>query len=298
MREASASETLVARDAILGRVIDGADVSVLCGVHPRVLTPLDAAGVVERARRRIRLRHRVPTERLREEAFARSLIRWWEEAVVERDRQARLPMALHNTDGDSLLLTTDHFEIAPGARAAVEAALARLDGVQPPDEDDDPPAYRFTRPGNAMHGGWETTLLGRASVTDTALRVESNSRERADALRARVEAACGDRIRHRAREHADPMSSKAPHQERPPAPEPVPPEAEQILLQFKERHYGAWPDEKLPALGGKTPREATGTAQGRAAVDALLKDMENHEQRSAQVAPFDFSPLRRELGLD
>jgi hypothetical protein len=51
-------------------------------------------------------------------------------------------------------------------------------------------------------------------------------------------------------------------------------------------------------LAGKTPREAARTAQGRSAVDVLLKDMENHEQRSARGVAFDFSELRRELRLD
>jgi hypothetical protein len=116
------------------------------------------------------------------------------------------------------------------------------------------------------------------------------------ALRARVEAACTDGIRHRAREHADPMSSKAA-----PAksdPEPPPPEAEQFLLEFKERHYADWLDHSLPALDGMTPRKAARTVPGRSAVDTLLKDMENREQRSAGGSAFDFSKFRRELGLD
>jgi hypothetical protein len=40
------------------------------------------------------------------------------------------------------------------------------------------------------------------------------------------------------------------------------------------------------------------TAQGRDAVDVLLKDMENLEQRSAGADAFDFTHLRRELRLD
>jgi hypothetical protein len=66
----------------------------------------------------------------------------------------------------------------------------------------------------------------------------------------------------------------------------------------RRRHYADWLDHPLPALAGKTPREAARTAQGRSAVDVLLKDMENHEQRSTRDAAFDFSTQRRELGLD
>ena len=45
-----------------------------------------------------------------------------------------------------------------------------------------------------------------------------------------------------------------------------------------------------------TAREAVRTAAGRAAVDNLLKQMENQEQR-APGAAFDFTELRREPGL-
>ena len=82
------------------------------------------------------------------------------------------------------------------------------------------------------------------------------------------------------------------------------PEAQQFLLEFKQRHYADWIDHALPALEGKTPREALGTASGRAAVDTLLKDMENRERRGAGGAggaggpPFDFTGIRRELGLE
>jgi hypothetical protein len=58
-----------------------------------------------------------------------------------------------------------------------------------------------------MHRGWDNTIVGSASISGQTLRVETNSRERADALRQRLEAACGERIRHRAREHADPLSA-------------------------------------------------------------------------------------------
>jgi hypothetical protein len=207
-------------------------------------------------------------------------------------------MELRNTDGDAFLLTTDHFAIAPGARAAVEERLAALPGVEAPSPGEDPPAYEFLRPGNRMHRSWDNTIVGRAWISGEVLRAETNSCERADALRAQLEAACGDRIRHRAREHGDPLSQAAPPARRARAPERRPPGAEQLLLEFKQRHYADWLDQPLPALRGKTPREAARAAGGRAAVDLLLKDIENHERRTAHGAPFDFSALRRELRLD
>ena len=237
-------------------------------------------------------------ERLRDEAFGRYLIRRWEESVAQLDEARENVPELQNTDGDPLLLTTDHFEIASGARPAVEARLAALEGVEPAEAGEDPLVYVFLRPGNEQHTSWDNTVIGRASVSDQTLELETNSRERADALRERVEAACGARIRHRAREHADALSTMVASPERGPAPEPPPPELEQFLAEFKQRHYADWPDQSLPALGGKTPREASRTAGGRAALDVLLKDMENQEQRSPSGPAFDFSEIRRALRLD
>ena len=47
----------------------------------------------------------------------------------------------------------------------------------------------------------------------------------------------------------------------------------------------------------KTPREAIRTAQGRAVVDVLLRDFENHEERAPPEARFDFAEVRKDLGL-
>jgi hypothetical protein len=296
VHEKTASRTAVRRDAVLGRVVDHQGVSLICGMHPRVLAPSAAAEVVRRARVRARRKGVLPLERLRDEGFGRALIRYWKEAVEESSARAALPPDLQNTDGDPFLLTTDHFEIAPGARASVEATLAALPEVEPPGPGEGPPAYVFLRAGNRIHKSWDNTVVGRAWISGDELHAETNSRERADTLRERLESVCGTGIRHRAREHADPLSERARPARPRATPERPPPEAEQLLLEFKQRHYDDWLDTPVPALGGKTPREAARTARGRSAVDVLLKDMEVHEQRAG--GGFDFSALRRELRLD
>jgi hypothetical protein len=302
VREVSASQSVVVRDALLGRVVDHDGVSLLCGVHTRPLPPVHAAEVVRRARGRLRRKRAVPVERLRDEPFGRYLIQRWEEAVEELDLHAAVSPQLQNTDGDPLLLTTDHFALEPAARAEVERRLAGMQGVEAEDthggSGSDGAVYVFSVAGNRMHASWDNTLIGRASLSGAALRLETNSRERADALRARVEAACDGLLRHRAREHADPLSPPVRAARRDVPPEPPPPEAQQLLLDFKRRHYAEWLDHALPALGGQSPREAVRTAQGRDAVDVLLKDMENHEQRHAGPDAFDFAEFRRKLGLE
>jgi hypothetical protein len=311
VREASGSRTLVVRDTLLARVVDHEGVSLLCGAHPRPLPPFEAAEVVRRARGKLRRKRAVPTERLRESAFGGYLIRRWEEAVDELDFRNAHPPQLQNTDGNPLLLTTDHFDLAPGMRSEVEALLSTINGVEPEEVEEDhdgtkaagpsedvPSAFDFLAEGNPIHKSWENTLVGRARLVGDSLIVETNSIARADALRTKVETACGERIRHRARAHADPTSPAVVAAAAGAPSEATPPEAEQMILEFKRKHYAAWIDESLPALGGISPREAVRTAQGRSAVDVLLKDMENHEQRHQGVGAFDFGSLRRSLDLD
>jgi hypothetical protein len=300
--EATASETLVVRDALLARVVDHEGVSLLCGVHPQPLSPMDAAEVVRRARGRLRRKRAVPVERLRDEDLARYLIRRWEDAVAESTLRAEIPQQLQNSDGDPLLLTTDHFEIEPAARAEVARCLAEMEGVEDgrPERgvECDGSTYVFLAEGNRVQPTLGRTVIGRAWLEDALLRLETNSRARADTLRARVEAACGGLLRHRAREHSDPLSSRAGLADADSPPEATPPEVQQQLREFKRRYYADWLDHALPALGGLSPREAVGTARGREAVDVLLKDMENHEQYVSAESAFDFGVLRRALRLD
>jgi hypothetical protein len=69
---------------------------------------------------------------------------------------------------------------------------------------------------------------------------------------------------------------------------------------MKAEHYAKWPDEPLPALEGKAPREAIRSASGRKAVEDLLRMMENGEERARKKggAVFDFTAIRQALGLE
>jgi len=298
VRERTASQTLRPRDAVLARIVDHEGISTLCGFYPRALPPFEADKVVRRAKARLRRKGSVPPARLREEAIGRLLIESWEDAVEEMVERASIPPVLSNTDGDPLLFTTDHYEVEAGALGKVRSRLAEFPDVDLPQsgEDED---YVFTRPGTPTGSPEGNTVIGRARLTGGALKLETNSVKRADALRARVESACGGLIRRRAREHADAFSAGAPGRKTASPPPEPPPEARRLILEFKKRHYADWADVPLPALGGMTPRQAVRTAAGRDAVDLLLKDMEHSEQRAgAPEERFDFTPVRRELGLE
>ena len=294
----SASKSLRPRDAILARVVDDDALSLFAAIHPNPLPPLDAAEAVADARRRLRRKRAVPPERLRDGAFAKALVRYWDQALEVLRLKSRLPPDLRNRDGDPLRPTTDRFEVKNGAMAEVARLVAGLDGAVEEDAAEDCREYAMLRSDDDDAAEHERhTVLGWVRLTRTELQIETNSEARADALRRRIETACGNRVRHRERGHASVALPRGAAGSSGSDPAPLSSEDERLAAEVKARHYAEWPDVPLPALGNRTPRACARSAAGRGEVDLLLKQMENMEQRAGYGKPFDFSVLREELGI-
>jgi hypothetical protein len=163
--------------------------------------------------------------------------------------QLRRPPSLTNTDGHALVPLTQQWLIS-------EAAWAALCEHLEPGED-------------AEH-----CLLVRASGQIAAsfrrtaadgLSVEVNSRERAKevmALVGRLDPAA--QLLSEEEAVASSISS---------APEPPTAEMQAALQEYMQKYEREWCDMEIPALDGRTPREAVRTTEGRAAVEDLLADM-------------------------
>ena len=303
VREVAGSRVLKPRDTLLGRVVDHAGTTLLCGIHPRALPPREGSLVVKAIRKAIRSRARVvPRNKLLEAAADGRLLGLWQTAALAMERRP-FP-ELRNTDGERLLLTTDHFTVSHGGEVEVRARLSAIAGAETDDVEDSAGNFRvtFTRPGHTMSSALENTIVGAAEIDGDALRLSTNSVERADALRAIVMQACAGLVTFRAREHADPEA--ALRRGGPPGGPgsggegEQPPELQAMVRAVKEKHYRAWLDERIPAIGGLTPREAArGKAKDRQALALLVAEIENHEARLPEGQRFDVVGLRRELGL-
>lgn len=301
VREVAGSRVLKPRDTLLGRVVDHAGTTLLCGIHPRALPPREGSLVVKTIRKAVRSRARVvPRDKLLEAAADGRLLGLWQTAALAMERRP-FP-ELRNTDGERLLLTTDHFTVSPSSAPEVRARLSAIPGVQLDEEAGGVSRIAFTRPGHTMSSALENTIIGAAEIDGDALRLSTNSVERADALRAIVEQACAGFVTFRAREHADPeaalrrggppggLGSGGEGEEQP--------ELQAMVRAVKEKHYQAWLGERIPALGGLTPREAArGKAKDLRALALLVAEIENHEARLPEGQRFDVVGLRRELGL-
>jgi hypothetical protein len=149
--------------------------------------------------------------------------------------------------------------------------------------------------------GGERRPMGHLELEDGRLRLEGMSRTRLQTLRGMVEALAGDLLKHRGDHYTSMEEIKASALSRAPAaPGPPPTEEMQKALALAiSAHYATWPDDKLPALGGKSAREAVRTKAGRQSVIDLLRTMENAEERKRRLGEpaYDFNIIRRELGL-
>jgi len=67
-----------------------------------------------------------------------------------------------------------------------------------------------------------------------------------------------------------------------------------------ERHCREWLTEKIPALGGKTPKQAIRSKNGREQVKELLKSFENTEEHNKRAGKpyYNLSWMWNELGID
>jgi SEC-C motif len=295
--DASSSQMLRPRDALLAFVVDCGDVSFFGGVHGQPLPPREADQVRREARRLCGVRTRpVPADKLRDRQMQLDLIALWNTQVEEMQR--RPPPVMHNTDGDLFVLTTDDFDLlAP--RDHVARRLETLEGVEGSEPDEGDVVFTITKPGNAKHRDWDNTVVGRIVVTPSRLHVETNSTRRADGLRAAVEVHLAGMVRFRLRSESNTEALLAQARAAgPPAPrEASPPEAVAAMRTFRERHMTAWLDDAIPALGGLTPREASRLPKARPQLEILLKEFERSEARLPADERIDIERLRAALSL-
>lgn len=133
------------------------------------------------------------------------------------------------------------------------------------------------------------------------LAFEATPRPRAERGRALVERIAGEAVAYRATSYEDlGQGNEEAADGRPREPE-IPPDVEaEVVGAFIERHYRQWLDEPVPALGGRTSREAALLKSARPKLVSLLKEMENtsaRERRTGRPA-YDFGWMGGDLGLD
>jgi hypothetical protein len=229
------------------------------------------------------------------------------------------PPELQNTDGDPLNFHTIYYEIdSPDLVFELLKVLAEISSEtelrETADQNESGRIIRaevpWSRQGQNKTAAMDNTVLGQLAIDEHRLTVEVNSARRAEIIRAEIETRLGKHARYITTEIQSPESMLKTARERD-GDMTIPDSDQEKLMQMPEvreqmdkmlsAHWKNWIDEKIPALGHMTPRQAVKDPDGRESVEALLLDAErsmdaNKQMRDAGKAVV--VEARRRLGLD
>ncbi|MBN1847772.1 MAG: DUF2384 domain-containing protein [Deltaproteobacteria bacterium] len=207
------------------------------------------------------------------------------------DHAFHSPPQIQNTDGDPLEFHRLIYEISSSAEEALEK-LSGLCVTMTPEEirqeaKQDASGrilkveFSWDRLGQTMNQELPNTVLGHIAIKGRRLTAEVNSKQRADVFRREMDQRLGDLAHFKVDEIQDTtsamkrMEKKIAGNERPDDSELMrDPEIREQMSEFLAQHWENWINEKIPALGGKTPKQAVKSADGREAVEVLLKEAE------------------------
>jgi hypothetical protein len=304
--ERTASKSVQVGDVLFGKLVSIDGLVLIEGVGPTAIPPGHKSALIE-------LRKTLGT---RQGLFGGETLHEFADEL--RDLYLDIDEALHalpelrNTDDDPLELHTLIFDLD-----APEAALERLEdlgGGFATTQIARDGAGRLLRAditwagaGNKVNNEWDNTTLGTLRIEGTRLTAEINSAKRAAALRKLIERRLGDsaRVRPSAVQSVQSLLEREParpalreQREREQAALAAEPAVQAALRDMLGRHYRSWIDEKLPALGNRTPRNAVRDPDGREAVEALLTQIERDTARMNPGLDLEFvRELRVTLGL-
>jgi hypothetical protein len=311
--EHGASQRVQAGDVLFTRVVTWGGASVMLGAAPYAVPPAWQTEIIDWRQQYARSRS-LTRQRLEELAPEIRDLYFW----IRGELLNPTPPVLQNTDGDPLLPTRLAYALAVPVHVAFEKlrALAELGAESHVDElehNADGVVVRvvlnWVKKGNRQHKAWSNTILGRIEIVDRRLNADVNSAKRADRLVREIDKRLGMGAALLAREVTDPDAV------RPDAGEDAEqtaadlaelealeasPEAQALLEEHARQHWEHWLDTRIPALGGKTPRQAAKTPLGRERLEAVLAGFDRHAVRqlpgTADQAPH-LARIRVALGL-
>ena len=292
VRERLATRQLVQWDVLAARIVIGPEGEPVLDGSP-YLYPVREKELILRVLRRLGRSLRGKLPRRDETTFFKNIGMVFHDLWLELVAQ-RSPPNLVTAEGNEVVLCRAVFDVHD--RAALEAALASHPELER--EDDGSYAWLAENADEAgFRRGFGTFVLEKRRVV-----LETVSRQRAERGRALLEAAAGPAVAYRATssESVQRALERRPARRTRPEDEVPPEAAAEIVQTFYERHYRGWLDEPLPALDGRTPREAASLKSGRPKVIALLKDMENLSARERLEGrpAYDFGWMWGQLGLE
>ena len=308
--ERKGSEKTRPGDILLGRVVQIDQVAMLIGCSSILIQPKWKPNIID-------LRNAIHQE------YSHITIQVVGEYDIEiRDlylhiyESSMTPPKLCNTDGELLVFHKLHYEIDDPETAFKglvslctvedETALRSMANV-----DEGGRVVKaeipWSRPGHKNSKPLNNTILGRIIIDNHQLFFEVNSKSRAEVA--------GKEMKARLGEHAKYLTTEIQSPQTMPAGETQAgsingsdqdelmqlPEVREHMAKMLIDHWEGWIDRELPALGGKTPRQAVKTPDGKESVEALLLSASRYMNTDDEMATTSFAAIenvRRRLGLN
>ena len=227
---------------------------------------------------------------------------------------------LRNTDGDPLVFTVVYYDL----RCSPQYAFDRLKKLALDMSDDqlldeavfskegalEEVSFPWLKKGNKMHKTWDNTAMGQITIKRTSLTIEVNSIKRAEKIKAEInkrlptEAVYKNAVSQSAEKSLKTSRGKGKGISDSKIKEEqemllADPQIKARLKEMAEGFWENWLDKKIPALGNKTPREATQNRIDREKLEALFLEYEarSHNSPNNLCVP-DIPALKKALGLN
>lgn len=311
--EQAGSRQSQAGDILFGKIVTIDGVSMLEACAPFMFPPMEKSAILKLRKKMERSKSPLTPERLREYRY--DMLGIYHDIT---DRLLNPPMPrLHNTDGDPMLPHRLVYEIdSPRSALAALSPLCLTDTAEELlaeasfDAHGELRSVEFSwqKRGNQKNKSWDNTILGHIKIDGRSMNIEVNSENRAKKIRALIEEMLpGARYKTTVIESLQAMLAQMEEQGETPASRQRQkeqdelnnlPEVQAKIAAYMHQHYRNWPEEKLPALNGKTPLQAVKTRDGKEMVEALLMDIERRgKQTIPPLEPAIIAELRARLGL-
>ncbi len=199
--------------------------------------------------------------------------------IAQYARPLPLPTVVDAHSGDPMLLITDHYRVRNwDDLAAALKTQSDIEGDR---------ASGWARLFACADGLTRQSVSINLGKSEDRIELFYKTQKYADQGRPWFEALAGKSVEFAGRVLSDPRNAM----KNPPAGNPgstaktvpnLPPEVlAEAIENALRRTYANWSDEPIPALGGKTPRQAIATATGRERVRGLLRSYEAGEKVQA-----------------
>ncbi|MDF1591493.1 MAG: SEC-C metal-binding domain-containing protein [Desulfobacterales bacterium] len=283
VEERSGSRYVKPADILFGRAVSVEGVGMLIGLAATVIPPRNKPEIIQlRNQIKAGLPSITDQDLYEHDVEIRA-------AFLDIDERLHRPPQICNTDGDpiefhKIIYAVESPEEAFRKLASLCATDGKADLRETAEIDADGQIRRveipWNRKGYKGKPEFTNTLMGTIRIDGRKLSVEVNSAERAKKIRKEIQKRLGMGVRFKADRilELDAMAASViPEKQKPERSAEQDelmqhPEIQAHMAEMMKRHWEGWVNMKLPALGGKTPKQAVKTADGREAVEALSAD--------------------------